>query len=268
MLNEDSTNLTAEIIRDICELPDRTSPDDWPEAMIVTPEELTIILERHFAALTNEAAVSREAEPREAAQAAQPPCHICGAIYPSPHGTLCSAAWPDDPKRYWPGEKTQVIINNVLAALATPPATNGEQIAESANCSADPIGDAPGMVERLRAKIINTPETADFMAGVPLEAAHQRERWHSEHDAGKEAEDWFWLLGYLGGKALSAAKSGDLEKAKHHTISTAAALVNWHASLSGADTRMRPGIEPPDLNNLPLANAMSEPFAASREKPE
>ncbi len=39
----------AEIIRDVCELPDRTSPDDWPEVMLVTPEELTIILERHLA---------------------------------------------------------------------------------------------------------------------------------------------------------------------------------------------------------------------------
>src|SRR4051812_35584449 len=45
----------------------------------------------------------------------------------------------------------------------------------------------------LRQDIINTPETADFMAGVPLEAAHQRERWKSEHDAGKTPFDWFWL---------------------------------------------------------------------------
>lgn len=87
--------------------------------------------------------------------------------------------------------------------------------------------------EQIRAQIINTPETADFMAGVPIEAAHQRERWGAAHDAGKAPEDWFWLLGYLGGKALAAAKAGDLEKAKHHTISTAAALANWHAALVG-----------------------------------
>jgi hypothetical protein len=99
--------------------------------------------------------------------------------------------------------------------------------------------------EELRRQIINTPETANFMAGVPIEAAHQRERWPSDHDAGKTPFDWFWLVGYLAQKAASAAVAGDTEKAKHHTISTAAALANWHASLSGEHTAMRPGIEPP-----------------------
>lgn len=46
-------------------------------------------------------------------------------------------------------------------------------------------------------------------------------------------------------KAAEAAVRGDAEKAKHHTISTAAALANWYASLSKVDTRMRPGIETP-----------------------
>lgn len=100
--------------------------------------------------------------------------------------------------------------------------------------------------DAIRAEIINTPETADFMAGVPLEAVHQRERWGAEHDAGKQPLDWFWLIGYLAQKAADAAMRGDLDKAKHHTISTAAALANWHAALAGADTSMRPGIEPPD----------------------
>ena len=100
-----------------------------------------------------------------------------------------------------------------------------------------------GEREALRREIINTPETADFMAGVPIEAAHQRERWGSEHDAGKTPFDWFWLVGYLAQKAATAAVSGDAEKAKHHTISTAAALANWHAALTG-QTDMRPGIGP------------------------
>lgn len=99
------------------------------------------------------------------------------------------------------------------------------------------------VTEAIRQQLINTPETADFMAGVPLEAAHQRERWGSEHDAGKTPFDWFWLVGYLAQKAASAAVAGDIEKAKHHTISTAAALANWHAALSGL-TVMRPGIGP------------------------
>ncbi|WP_299010027.1 hypothetical protein [uncultured Caulobacter sp.] len=96
--------------------------------------------------------------------------------------------------------------------------------------------------ERLRT-LIDSPETDDFVRGVQLEAAHQVKRWGAEHDAGKKPHDWFWLLGYLGGKALAAAISGDLAKAKHHTISTAAALANWHAQLSGSPTAMRPGVD-------------------------
>ena len=81
---------------------------------------------------------------------------------------------------------------------------------------------------------------------LALEAAHQRERFSVDHDAGKGPEDWFWLVGYLAGKALRSAIAGDLDKALHHCISTAAALANWHAALLGADNRMRPGIAPPD----------------------
>lgn len=91
---------------------------------------------------------------------------------------------------------------------------------------------------------LNTPELNDFDEGMRLEAAHQRERWGSEHDAGKAPEDWFWLLGYLAGKALHAAKHGDIDKALHHTISAAAALRNWHAAILGVSTAMRPGIDP------------------------
>lgn len=93
----------------------------------------------------------------------------------------------------------------------------------------------------IRREVINTPETADFMAAVPIEATHQRERWGADHDAGKSPFDWFWLVGYLAQKAADAAVRGDVEKAKHHTISTAAALANWHASLAGIDSRMVPG---------------------------
>lgn len=32
------------VIRDVAELPDRTSPEDWPEAMMVTADELRSIL--------------------------------------------------------------------------------------------------------------------------------------------------------------------------------------------------------------------------------
>ncbi|TBR76167.1 MAG: hypothetical protein EPN64_09160 [Burkholderiaceae bacterium] len=98
-------------------------------------------------------------------------------------------------------------------------------------------------VERLH-QLINTPQTQDWMRAVDLEAAHQQERWGSAHDAGKAPEDWFWLLGYLSGKALAALKAGDQEKTRHHIISSAAVLRNWHRHIAGELTSMRPGIDP------------------------
>ncbi|WP_404711543.1 hypothetical protein [Sphingomonas sp. MMS24-J13] len=124
---------------------------------------------------------------------------------------------------------------------------SGGEIEPCPACGALPCdwSDNPaGLKERLRQEVINTPETADFMDAVPMEAAHQRERWSVDHDAGKSPFDWFWLIGYLAQKAADAAVRGDAEKAKHHTISTAAALANWHAALIGADRRFQPGITP------------------------
>jgi hypothetical protein len=89
--------------------------------------------------------------------------------------------------------------------------------------------------------LINNPHTDDFLEAVKLEAAHQRERWASDHDAGKTDADWFWLVGYLAGKAIHKP-----EKQLHHIITTAAALLNWHAAKTGNDTRMRPGIDAGD----------------------
>jgi hypothetical protein len=90
-------------------------------------------------------------------------------------------------------------------------------------------------VQRLSA-LINTPETTDFLEGVKREAAHQRERWGAPHDREKSAEHWYWLVGYLAGKALRAAISGNADKARHHTISSAAALLHWHTAISQDDT--------------------------------
>jgi hypothetical protein len=95
--------------------------------------------------------------------------------------------------------------------------------------------------------LLNTPEVEDFAKGAVLEAAHQRERWGADHDSGKTPFDWFWLVGYLAQKAASAAVAGDTEKALHHTISTAAALANWHLALSGGDNRMVPGAPLPTI---------------------
>lgn len=95
--------------------------------------------------------------------------------------------------------------------------------------------------ERLLA-LINTPELQDFSQGVTREAAHQRERWGLEHDLRKEPEDHFWVLGWLSGKIVHALRAGDVEKAKHHCISSAALLANWHHILVQRDCGEREGI--------------------------
>lgn len=107
----------------------------------------------------------------------------------------------------------------------------------------DASGDAEKDAEiaRLNA-IINSPQSDDFLRAVSTEAEHQRQRWGSDHDAGKTPADWFWLVGYLGGKALHSQAAGDTDKAEHHIITTAAACANWHRAMFGR-TDMRPGID-------------------------
>lgn len=91
---------------------------------------------------------------------------------------------------------------------------------------------------------IDSPQITDFVDAMKNEAVHQRERWQADHDAGKSDADWFWLLGWLAGKAVQAT---DPEKRLHHIITSAAVLLNWHAARTGTDTRMRPGIADPGL---------------------
>ena len=90
-------------------------------------------------------------------------------------------------------------------------------------------------IQRLRA-ILNTPLYDDFLSAVAREAAHQIDRWGTADERNKEPHDWFWLLGYLAGKALKSALTGDIQKAKHHCISSAAVLLNWHLHLGGIDS--------------------------------
>jgi len=94
--------------------------------------------------------------------------------------------------------------------------------------------------QRLRT-MINTPELENFLRAVHIEAIHQVERWGTAHDRAKRPADWFWLVGYLGGKALHAAVSNERDKALHRCVSTAAALYNWHCAIKGVDVRMCPG---------------------------
>jgi hypothetical protein len=88
-------------------------------------------------------------------------------------------------------------------------------------------------VERLRG-ILSTPILEPFSEAVVAEARHQIYRWGDDQDARKTAWEWFWTLGYLGGKAAQAALTGDWDKAKHHTITTGALLANWHRHIVAA----------------------------------
>jgi hypothetical protein len=40
----DAAGIAANVCQEVAELPDRSSPDDWPEAMLVTHEELRAIV--------------------------------------------------------------------------------------------------------------------------------------------------------------------------------------------------------------------------------
>ena len=81
-------------------------------------------------------------------------------------------------------------------------------------------------------ELIERPHIKQFFEAAQAESAHQRARWGEDHDINKTPEDWFWVLGCLSGKALAAFNSGDLEKAKHHTISSAAVLAHWHEAIT------------------------------------
>lgn len=113
--------------------------------------------------------------------------------------------------------------------------------------------------DRLRA-LIGRPYIGAWADEVIVEAAHQVARWGAEHDAGKEPADWFWLIGYLAGKALQAVIAGDASTAHHHTVSTGAVLAQWAAAISGVERVMRPGLGQEALAKL------HEPISAELER--
>jgi hypothetical protein len=95
--------------------------------------------------------------------------------------------------------------------------------------------DAEMEVARLHS-IIHSPESDDFLKGVSIEAEYQRQlHGVDDTDARYDWHQWFWVVGYLAGKALAACKSGegDGAKARHHLVTTAALLHNWHNTLTG-----------------------------------
>ena len=85
-------------------------------------------------------------------------------------------------------------------------------------------------IERLN-KILSTPLIEEFFEAAKAEARHQASRSHEYHDDNKKPSEWFWLVGYLAGKALQAHITGDRRKGLHHTISSAAALMHWHQAI-------------------------------------
>jgi len=134
-------------------------------------------------------------------------------------------------------EEKKKITDNAARARLT---MNG-----AAHALADDVGMLLVEVERLKT-LINCPHNDDWFEGVRIEAAYQQEKWGTSTDAGKAPADWYWLVGYLAGKCLAAHVFGDTDKAKHHTISTAAALLNWYRRIAGQPGEMRPGIESPE----------------------
>jgi len=92
--------------------------------------------------------------------------------------------------------------------------------------------------------LINNPATGNFLESVRMETAYQAETWKKD-DARKEPADWFWTLGYLGGKALHAQTHGNITKALHHAVSSAALCSRWHEYLLGE-------LRPPSVTATPL----------------
>jgi hypothetical protein len=94
-------------------------------------------------------------------------------------------------------------------------------------------------------KELGTPEIDDFFEAVKKEAAYQRDRWSADgHDSLKTDPDWFWLIGYLAGKALHNPGHSH-EKRLHRIVTIAAAACNWHAAVkSNGKFKMRPGSDP------------------------
>lgn len=100
---------------------------------------------------------------------------------------------------------------------------------------AERISDLEDELARLR-RVIDTPENEDFIKGVSIEAEHQLRRWPGA-DERKTPLEWAGLVLYLAGKAIRAVLEGDREKGKHHCISTAAALKNWHRRIAAQEAQ-------------------------------
>lgn len=141
----------------------------------------------------------------------------------------------------------QALIDSLRTEADLCTNEHADDVAQLLNDAADALERTDRERARLDA-LLNTPEFHDFIKAVPLEAAHQVERWGTDHDAGKTCLDWFWLIGYLAQRVVEYDKAGNRDKALHHCVTTAAALLNWHSALehqyNGKPYPMRPGHAP------------------------
>lgn len=80
-------------------------------------------------------------------------------------------------------------------------------------------------IDRYYMGLLDTPDQDEFLTASKLEAKYQVMTWHAE-DQSKTDSDWFWLVGYLVGKAFHDIRG----KRVHHLTAAAAALANWHAA--------------------------------------
>lgn len=87
---------------------------------------------------------------------------------------------------------------------------------------------------------LNTPETKAFLKAVRVEAAHQARTWQAT-DPRKTSADWYWLIGWLGGKVVTDPhEESDArtprERRLHRIVTVAAAAYHWHQAVLNRNT--------------------------------
>ena len=162
------------------------------------------------------------------------------AVYAPPEGTVVS---PTAEMGF--GWRAKSILERL--GVEPPKSVGAPAAIPTADVSPLMLALAQEEIARLNA-IINEPHNDDFIKGMSIEAEHQSQRWGTSHDIGKEPTDWCFLIGALCTKAVMAQRYGDMPKALHHLITSAAATLNMWRSWNG-QTKMRPGIGPHPLTD-------------------
>jgi len=117
-----------------------------------------------------------------------------------------------------------LVINGKSGVSST--LTNSEEVLETLLLMSEKYIESEEYIQ-----LINKPELNDFPKAVVLEAKHQILRWGESHDKNKSPGDWFQLVFHLMGKAAKSIYDGDTDKVKHHIITTAAVLNNFHSQI-------------------------------------